>query len=214
MLDTEFFPAQQKDSRALMVMMHGLGDSTAGFHWLPQALNLPWMNYLLVNAPDPYYGGYSWYDFASDADPGVRRSRKLVFELLDEQRQKGFPTDQTILSGFSQGCLMTIDVGTKYPHLFAGLVGISGYVHQPEKLELSSVARQQRFLITHGFQDPVIPFAAVREQIQGLKAAGLNISWHEFKKAHNIAGEVELAVIREFISAGYSAHQATDGEAG
>ncbi|MDB6125873.1 MAG: serine esterase [Pedosphaera sp.] len=206
MLDTEFFPAKQKGSRRLMVVMHGLGDSSAGFHWLPQALNLPWMNFLLVNAPDPYYGGYAWYDFTGDADAGVRRSRKMLFELLDEQRKKGFPTEQTVLSGFSQGCLMTIDVGTRYPHLFAGLVGISGYVHQPERLELSPVAKQQRFLITHGFQDPIIPFAVVRQQINGLKAMGLNISWHEFVKAHNIAGETELAVIREFISAGYSSH--------
>jgi phospholipase/carboxylesterase len=205
MLDTEFFPAKQKDSRRLMVVMHGLGDSTAGFHWLPEALALPWMNFLLVNAPDSYYGGYSWYDFTGDADAGVRRSRKLIFELLDEQRKKGFPTEQTVLSGFSQGCLMTIDVGSRYPHLFAGLVGISGYVHEPGQLqkELLPLAKKQRFLITHGLHDPMIPFAAVRQQINVLKAAGLNIAWHEFAKAHNIAGEEELEVIRNFIRAGF-----------
>ena len=205
MLDTEFFPAKQKDSRRLMVVMHGLGDSTAGFHWLPEALALPWMNFLLVNAPDSYYGGYSWYDFTGNPDAGVRRSQKLIFELLDEQRKKGFPTEQTVLSGFSQGCLMTIDVGSRYPHLFAGLVGISGYVHEPGQLlkELSPLAKKQRFLITHGLHDPMIPFAAVRQQINELKAAGLNIAWHEFAKAHNIAGEEELEVIRNFIKAGF-----------
>jgi len=36
-----------------------------------------------------------------------------------------------------------------------------------------------------------------------LKAAGLNISWHEFMKAHTIAGEQELEVVRDFISAGF-----------
>ena len=108
-----------------------------------------------------------------------------------------------MLFGFSQGCLMTIEVGLRYPHLFAGLVGISGYVHQPERLlqELSPVALQQRFLITHGTDDPLIPFGPVREQVNRLIAAGIQIEWHEFAKAHTIAGEEELAVIRDFVRA-------------
>jgi phospholipase/carboxylesterase len=135
----------------------------------------------------------------------VRRSRRLVSELLDAQRAKGFATEDTILSGFSQGCLMTIDVGLHYPHRFAGLVGISGYVFEPEQAaaELSPIARQQRFLVTHGYQDPILPFLETQKQINLLKGAGLNISWHEFVKAHNIAGEAELSVIRDFIVAGY-----------
>src|SRR6266567_7943288 len=107
MLDTEFHPAKDANFRRLMVVLHGLGDSVAGYRWLPHALGLPWMNYLLVNAPDDYYGGFSWYDFSENPGPGVLRSRRLLFELLDEQRAKGFPTGQTTLSGFSQGCLMT-----------------------------------------------------------------------------------------------------------
>lgn len=205
MLETEFFPARQADSKRLMVVMHGLGDSSAGFHWLPPSLNLPWMNYLLLNAPDPFYGGYSWYDFTGDEAGGVKRSTKLISDVLDEQRAKGFPTEQTILGGFSQGCLMTIDVGCRYPHRFAGLVGISGYVHQPEQLiqELSPVATEQRFLITHGYQDPILPFEKSKAMMMQLKAARLNIEWHEFVKAHTIAGEEELSVIRKFITAGY-----------
>ena len=184
MLGTEFIPALQKDSRRLMVILHGLGDSRAGFRWLPEALGLPWMNYLLVDAPDPYYGGYMWYDFTGDASAGVRRSQKLLFELLDAQRVAGFPTEETTLFGFSQGCLMTIEVGLRYSRRFAGLVGISGYVLEPNQLvaEVSPIARQQRFLITHGFQDPILPFLMVRGQINVLKDAGVNISWHEFVK--------------------------------
>jgi predicted esterase len=84
-------------------------------------------------------------------------------------------------------------------------VGISGYVCNPEILlkELSPVAMQQRVLVTHGSMDPLIPFAQVREQIKQLKAAGLQIEWHEFAKAHTIAGEQELAVIRKFVEQGY-----------
>ena len=205
MLETQLVPAQEKHSRRLMIVLHGLGDSMEGYRWLPPALGLPWLNCLLVNAPDPYFGGYAWYDFSGDAGTGVERSRALLFELLDEQRKGGWPAEQTILFGFSQGCLMTIEVGLRYPHLFAGLVGISGYAHEPERLvrELSPVALQQRFLITHGTDDPLIPFAAVREQINLLKAERIHIEWHALVKAHTIAGDAELAVIRDFVRARY-----------
>ena len=63
----------------------------------------------------------------------------------------------------------------------------------------SPVARAQRFLVTHGTADPLLPIGPVRDQIAQLKGEGLPIEWHEFAKAHTIAGEAELAVIREFV---------------
>ena len=206
MLHSELIPAAQKDSRRLMVMLHGLGDSMEGWRWLPEALNLPWLNYLLVNAPDEYYGGYSWFDYPDDFVPKVQRSRELLFNLLDDLRAKGFPTEQTIIGGFSQGCLMSMEAGLRYPHQFAGVVGISGWVCELGKLvkELSPVARQQRLLMTHGLDDPLIGIEIPRRQVSILKATGLSVEWHEFPKAHTIHGEEELGVIREFVRAGYS----------
>jgi phospholipase/carboxylesterase len=206
MLDSEFIPAAETASRRLMIMLHGLGDSIEGYRWLPEAMGFPWMNYLLVNAPDEYFGGYSWFDFAGNIVPGVTRSRKLLFDLLDAQRANSFPTEQMVFGGFSQGSLMAVEIGLRYPHRFAGIIGLSGFVCEPEKLvqELSPVALQQRFLVTHGTHDPLIRFAEVREQINLLKAAGLDIEFHEFFKDHTIAGEAELEVIRNFVRARYA----------
>jgi phospholipase/carboxylesterase len=204
-LTTEFVPALETGSRRLMVMLHGLGDSVAGYRWLPVAMQLPWLNYLLVNAPDEYYGGFSWYDYAGDIRPGVERSRKLLFKLLDDQRDQGYAAEQITLGGFSQGSLMAIDVATRYPHRLAGVVGISGYLCEPDKLakELSPEARKQRFLMTHGTYDPMLDIQMVREQVEILKLAGLNITWKEFAKEHTIAGEEEMSLIRSFVSEGY-----------
>ncbi len=207
MLTTDLIRAQEKDSRRLMVVLHGLGDSMEGYRWLPEILNLPWLNYLLVNAPDEYYGGYSWFNFAGDYAPGVVRSRKLLFDLLDAQRAQGYASEQISLFGFSQGCLMTLDAGLRYPHRLAGLVGISGAVFEPETLlkEISPQGRTTPVLVTHGAQDTVIPISRTRPQIQLLTQAGLNLTWREFMKAHTIAGEAEVRVIRDFVSAAYGA---------
>jgi len=206
MLYSELVPAAEKNSQRLMVILHGLGDSLDGWRWFPEVMNLPWLNYLLVNAPDEYYGGYSWFDL-NDMSPGVHSSRKLLLDLLDNLRAKGVPAEQITLGGFSQGCLMAVDVGLRYPHRLAGIVGISGWVYDTEHLlqELSPVARQQRLLMTHGTGDPMVPIAKVRPQIPVLKAAGLSVEWREFNKVHTVAGEEEISVIREFVRAGYSA---------
>ncbi len=201
MLTAELVPALEQDSRRIMVVLHGLGDSMEGYRWMPEAMRLPWLNYLLVNAPDDYFGGYSWFDYPGDPAPGAARSARLLFELLDAQRAKGFPTEQTALFGFSQGCLMTVEVGLRYPHRFAALVGVSGWVADPAALlrAASPIAREQQLLLTHGRFDPLLPIAPVREQVQQLRAGGIRVEWREFAKEHTIAGEPELSVIRDFV---------------
>ncbi len=207
MLETELIHAEKKSEPRLLVALHGLGDSMEGYRWLPPAMQLPWLSYLLVNAPDRYYTGFSWYDLDGDPGPGIERSRKLLFEVLDQARDQGFPSEKTIVFGFSQGCLMAIEAGARYPHRLAGIVGVSGYAHQPERLvrALSPQALQQRFLITHGMLDPLIPIVRVRPQMDILRAAGLKIDWREFAKAHTVAGEEEVSVLRSFICDSYAA---------
>ena len=201
MLTTELIPAIETGSRRLLVVLHGLGDSMDGYRWLPPELGLHSLNYLLVNAPDPYYEGWSWFDIHNDREGTIRRSWLLLRELLDQLRADGWPSEQTALFGFSQGCLMTWEAGLRYPHRFAGLVGISGWVHEHQRslTELSPVAREQRFLVTHGTNDPLIPFADVQQQVEDLQTAGLNIEWHALRKAHTIAGQAELDLIRDFL---------------
>ena len=73
MLHCELVPAAEKDSRKLMILLHGLGDSLEGWRWFPEAMNLPWLNYLLVNAPDDYFGGFSWFDLGEMENMRSRR---------------------------------------------------------------------------------------------------------------------------------------------
>jgi phospholipase/carboxylesterase len=205
MLNYELIPSTEKRSKRLFIVLHGLGDSSKGLRWLPAALGLSWLNYLLVNGPDSYYAGHSWYDFSENAATGISRSSELLLRLLRDQEDAGFTPDNTVLGGFSQGCLMSLEVGLRYPRKFAGIVGISGYLNDPVRLlgELSPVARAQRILMTHGTADALVPFRQVKMQVRQLREAGLDIEWHELNKAHTIAGEEELGLIRNFIEGGF-----------
>lgn len=201
MLNSELIPAKEANSKWLMVVLHGLGDSMEGYRWLPSVMGNPRLNYLLVDAPDSYYGGFSWYDIYDNPSPGIERSRKLLFTLMDQQRKAGYHTEKTFLFGFSQGCLMTLETGLRYPYQFAGLVGISGYANEPKNLinELSPVAKDQKFLITHGTTDPLLPLKKTKSHIDQLRTAGVNIQWEVFEKEHTIQGEEEMSVIRDFV---------------
>ena len=213
-LTSEFVPAAQADSRALLVVLHGLGDSLDGWRWLPRELGLPWMNYLLVNAPKDYWGGYSWFDLVVPRFPeeelvmsreDVGESRARLHALLDERRASGWPSDQTAILGFSQGCLIAVDAGLRYPHRLAALVGISGWIHEPGQLaaERSETARLVPVLITHGTDDPLVPIQRAELGVRRLQAAGFDVAWQVFEKAHTVAGEAEVGFIRRFLEGAF-----------
>ena len=189
------------DCPYLMIVLHGLGDSLEGYRWLPGALNCPRLKFALVNAPEHYYGGYSWYDIHHESLTGVERSRDLLLELLEHFREQGVPSRSTFLFGFSQGCLMTWEIGVNCPHLLAGCIGISGYARPFDKLWAapSPRAKEQRFFVTHGQSDPLIPIEPVRRQVEELKNRGLQIEWQEYPKQHTIAEFGEIDAIREFV---------------
>ncbi len=214
MLTTDFVPAEVAGSRALLVILHGLGDSMEGWRWLPRQLGLPWMNYLLVNAPKDYYDGFSWFELMVPRFPGeplkmsatdVATSRQMLHELLDHQRSAGWPSDQTAILGFSQGCLMTLDAGLRYPHRLAALVGISGWVYEPEQLlaDRASEAAALPVLVTHGTEDPLVPIELAEPGVRALQAGGLDVAWQVFEKAHTVAGQAEVGFIRRLLEAAY-----------
>lgn len=204
MLQTELIPAQNGNSRDLLIVLHGLGDSMEGYQWIPQAIGSANLNVLLVNAPDAYYGGFAWYEYVPDrsvASAGVERSYRLLEGLLDSTAKKRFPTERTLLFGFSQGCLMCTETALRYPRALAGVIGVSGYVHDVENLikVASPVGREQRLLITHGTDDPLIPVAESKADFDALKAAGFHIDFHVFPKVHTII-EPELPLFKNFIA--------------
>jgi phospholipase/carboxylesterase len=199
---THIWQPARSDSHRLVIVLHGLGDSSEGFLWLQDELGIDSLNYLLLNAPDPYYTGYAWYDI-QDPSHGIERSRKVLAEVLEATEREGFPADQTFLFGFSQGCLMTLEFGSRYAKPLAGYVGISGYCYSPDAIlrEMNPAANNGNWLVTHGTRDELLPAAVTRGQIRKLRDAGFDIDYREYVKTHTIDPERELPDIRQWLAA-------------
>ena len=199
-----FQPALNLDQKAaneyLLVILHGRGDSPQGWITLQAEMKIPGLNVLLLTAPDPYFGGFSWYDLTPDQLPGILRSRKLLESAFTEIFKQGFPPERCILFGFSQGCLMTLEFGARFPQRLAGYIGMSGYCYDTQALlrEADREVMKADWLITHGTVDDVIPVVPVREQMRELKAGGLNLEYREYPKAHTIHPDEEI-YIKEWI---------------
>ena len=63
----------------------------------------------------------------------------------------------------------------------------------------SPFAGQQRFCITHGMMDDLIPIEESQKQVELVRQAGLQVEWKEIVKGHTIDPFGEMILIRRFI---------------
>ena len=188
------------------MILDGRGDSPAGYFGFRNDLGLASVPTLLLQAPDPYFTGFSWYDLPPDQGPGIRRSRELLAVAFDRLATFGQRADRTFLLGFSQGCLMTLEFGARHPERLAGYVGISGYAYDPDALlrEASPAARAAAhsgdWIVTHGTEDDVLDVVRTRAQMETLNAGAFPIDYREYRKAHAIDPVRELPDLRAWFA--------------
>lgn len=189
------------------MVLHGLGDGRDGWKPVAPMLDLPGWGWCFAEAPDEYYGGWSWFDLALDGAvrvdaAGVERSHRLLCGLLSHlEAEHGLPCERIALLGFSQGCLMALEVALRHPRPLLAVVGISGWLHRPGDWPagFGAAVRAQRILCTHGRDDEVVPIGLARERIAALRDLGLGVAWREFAKAHGLDPGDELAAIRRHL---------------
>ena len=198
-LNNIFIPSKVP-SKKLMVILHGRGDSAHGFTFLPPYLNIDTMNYLLLNAPYHYYGGYSWYDLPPNQLEGIRHSSALLTDIFDTLFEDEFNAEESFLFGFSQGALLTFEFGSRYEKVLAGYIAVSGYIYDANRLleEMNPHVNHSHWLCTHGTYDEILPFHTTKEQIERLQHAGFHITFKSYPKDHTIADD-ELLMIAEWI---------------
>ena len=200
---THLWLSARTPSKKLMVVLNGLGDSSNGFLWIQEAMGIDTLDYLLLNAPEPYYSGFKWYDIYENPLEGVAQSRRILTEVFAATAAEGYAPENTFMLGFSQGSLMTLEFGSRHTSRLAGYVGISGYSLDPAAVlrDMNPEVNQGDWLITHGTQDDLLPIVQTRAQMKMLRDGGFKMDYREYPKAHTIDDQRELPDIREFIAA-------------
>jgi phospholipase/carboxylesterase len=190
-------PITGKEPTGLIVTLHGWGANAQNLAAVVPLVNLPDYQFMFPNAPFPHpYGsaGRMWYDLGQEKGKGLRESRQLLIDWLQSlEGSTGVPLSRTILSGFSQGAAMTLDVGLSLP--VAGLVALSGYLHPTSP---PAGGTFPPVLIVHGRQDYVVPLKAAQDARDNLVALGVSVEYQEFDMGHEIRPEV-LALTRNFV---------------
>ncbi len=183
-----------------MIILHGRGDSSKGFAFLPPYLNIDEMNYLLLDAPYFYFGGFSWYDLPPNQLEGIASSSAILADILDDLFEEEFNADESFLFGFSQGALLTFEFGARYKKVLAGYIAVSGYIYDTNNLleEMNPNVNNSSWLCTHGTYDGVLPYNTSKAQVETLQNGGFNIEFKSYDKDHTIAEE-ELIMIKEWI---------------
>jgi phospholipase/carboxylesterase len=192
-------PPTKQTPKALIVTLHGWGANAQDVASLIPYINLPDYEFLLPNAPYPYpYAdtGRAWYDLRTEnMYAGLAESKQLLIDWLQSlETNIGIPLSRTILSGFSQGGAMTLDVGLSLP--LAGLVVMSGYPH-PSVATLNP-GNFPPTLIMHGTKDEVIPLQAAIKSRDMAKSLGVAVEYHEFEMGHEINLPM-LEALRTFV---------------
>jgi len=192
---------------ALVVFLHGYGADGAdlielGRQW---RAGMPEAAFVSPHAPERRPGapmGRQWFalsnrpphDPAGDEERwnGVVRARGPIDTFLDaELKRLGLDDSRLALVGFSQGAMMALHVGLRRRRAPAAILGYSGLLVGPERLE-EATARDARgrpppILLAHGDQDPMIPFEAMFVAADALAAADIPTQWHaSFGVGHGI----------------------------
>ncbi len=186
--------------KSLVILVHGYGADGKDLIGLadPLAPHLPDTTFLSPNAPTRCTNnpmGYQWFpipwlDGSSEVEAGIAMAAAAAAfnTYLDEMAEaEGITAQNTILLGFSQGTMMSLQVGLRRADPLAGIIGFSGRLLQPEALK-SEIVSKPPVLLVHGDQDDVVPYESMALAEAGLKAAGVDVAVHTSPgTAHGIA---------------------------
>jgi phospholipase/carboxylesterase len=187
----------------LILAIHGLGDKPERFMRLFHGLPFP-ARVVAVRAPDPYRKGSSWYPFAHDADvspardvrvrENAARLARLLAHLVTHYPTRGRP----VVTGFSQGGVMSMALALLHPASVAAAIPLSGVL--PTSLMPASVAPGSRYppLRAHiGDQDPYFSVQRFRAAMAHLRTIGLDADLSLYPGLdHNVSPDMRAELYR------------------
>ena len=165
-LDTKIIKSEKNNINSAVILLHGYGGDGNDI----SALTLNWKRFLpetIFLCPNGHEtcpinpNGFQWFDLDKD-DPSyileesIKAEKKLNFFINEIKSEYKLNNSKICISGFSQGCMMSINLGLTAEENFNCIVGFSGKIIDKENISKRIKSKTKMFLI-HGDQDVVVP---------------------------------------------------------
>ena len=196
-------PADVPDDAPVVFILHGLGDNAEDLFPMIRAMNLPPCRYVVPDAPLPYGDNtYAWYNFQTQSRSDMVNSRNYLYGLMrvfSTVGEKPGHVRPIIMTGFSQGGVMSLEAGLNYKGKVEAIVCMSGYMWYPDQTLAHPFAPLTiPILMVHGTYDMVVTEDWTQKTVKALKQAGYGPIFKEFPMGHGITRE-SLAEVTQFL---------------
>jgi len=159
-------PKNNLEIKNAIILLHGYGGDGKDI----SMLSLNWKRHLpntLFICPDGHEtcsinpSGYQWFDLTKDdqnyiLQESIKAEIKLNEFIQEIKKEFNLENDKICLAGFSQGCMMAINLGLTSDEKFNSIIGFSGKIIDQEDLKNRKKVSTNTLLI-HGDLDQVVP---------------------------------------------------------
>ena len=213
-LDTTIItPENNNQIKNAIILLHGYGGDGKDI----SLLTLNWKRFLpntIFLCPNGHEtcpinpSGFQWFDLSRD-DPdhileGTYKAEKKIQQFIVEiKKEYSLSNSQICLSGFSQGCMMSINLGLVADENFNCIVGFSGKIINKDDLSKRKNS-STKMLLLHGDLDAVVPPSRLLEAKDFLLRENIEVETKIIKNCdHHIpveASSLALNYIKKNIS--------------
>ena len=159
-------PENNTEIKNAIILLHGYGGDGKDI----SMLSLNWKRHLpntIFICPNGHEScsinpsGYQWFDLTKDnpkyiLEQSIKAEKKLNQFINEVKNEFNLENNKICLSGFSQGCMMSINLGLTSDQEYNCIVGFSGKIINQEDLKFRKKVSTNTLLI-HGDSDQVVP---------------------------------------------------------
>ena len=183
-LNTKIIKPENNNIKNAVILLHGYGGDGNDI----SAVTLNWKRFLpetVFLCPDGYEkcpinpSGFQWFGLDND-DPiyileeSIKAEKKLNFFINEVKSEFKLNNSEICLSGFSQGCMISINLGLIAEENFNCIVGFSGKIIDKKNISERIISKTKMLLI-HGDQDMVVPPNSLLEAKDFLMRHKINV---------------------------------------
>jgi len=165
-LDTKIIKPENNNIKNAVILLHGYGGdgNDIGAVILNWRRFLPETIFLCPNGHEKCPinpNGFQWFSLDKD-DPAyvlkqsIIAEKKLNLFINEIKLEYKLNNSDICISGFSQGCMMSINLGLTAEENFSCIVGFSGKIIDKENIS-KRIKSKTKMLLIHGDQDVVVP---------------------------------------------------------